>query len=199
MSSLSEFKWLHISDIHLNCDDSGYDRAARTIVAQKLADDAADLARSIGGIDVVILTGDVAWSARTVEYEEAHKWLADLLRKLNIGPDRLFVVPGNHDLDRDYIKNEVLAVHQQIRRDPKKLDDYDYIGIRKNIFGKFAEFYNHIGLRGLKGPDPEQVLWKTNFLSADTNIDLIGLNTCLAAYNEEDSEKNIVLGNNQLS
>lgn len=48
------------------------------------------------GVDLVTFAGDVASTGKAEEYEVATLFFKDLLRGLDLGPDRLFVVPGNH-------------------------------------------------------------------------------------------------------
>ena len=90
--------WLHISDFHVRSGDS-YDR---DVVLQALVASAAEY-RKLGHAvpDVVFATGDVADSGKSAEYELAERFFDDLLNVLDLDKSRLFVVPGNHDVDRD--------------------------------------------------------------------------------------------------
>ncbi len=54
--------------------------------------------------DIVVLSGDVAYSGRPAEYAAASKWLRSLMGTFwtteeEKALDRLFIVPGNHDVD----------------------------------------------------------------------------------------------------
>jgi 3',5'-cyclic AMP phosphodiesterase CpdA len=53
-----------------------------------------------GPIDLVCFTGDIAQSGRADEYESATRRLEKLMMTLGLDWGRLFVVPGNHDIDR---------------------------------------------------------------------------------------------------
>jgi predicted phosphodiesterase/CheY-like chemotaxis protein len=49
-----------------------------------------------------VFTGDVAFHGKKNEYELAvEKFFEPLLRETGVPKDRLFIVPGNHDVDRD--------------------------------------------------------------------------------------------------
>jgi predicted phosphodiesterase len=48
--------------------------------------------------DVVVVSGDITQKADKKEYEEAERFLCDLLGHLNLDVNRLIVVPGNHDV-----------------------------------------------------------------------------------------------------
>src|SRR5205823_4247764 len=53
----------------------------------------------------VFFTGDAAQSGKAEEYEEATDFFQALCKELDLGLDRLFVVPGNHDIDRGVREN----------------------------------------------------------------------------------------------
>ncbi|OWV96927.1 hypothetical protein ATY81_27575 [Rhizobium sp. R72] len=53
-----------------------------------------------GTPDLIFLTGDIAFSGKENEYLHATKFLDELLQRTGVGRDRLFVIPGNHDVDR---------------------------------------------------------------------------------------------------
>jgi WD40 repeat protein/3',5'-cyclic AMP phosphodiesterase CpdA len=93
---------LHVSDLqfgkhHRFADPAGgFDTLLR-----RLCDDLDLLARDHGlAPDVVALTGDLAeWGMRS-EFEQVAVFCEQLRDHLEIDPDRLLVVPGNHDINR---------------------------------------------------------------------------------------------------
>nr|WP_256464324.1 metallophosphoesterase [Bradyrhizobium sp. 21] len=90
---------MHISDWHQGLPD--FDRS---VLLQGMLEDIR--ARSsfdpqLSDIDLVIFSGDVAFSGKATEYALARKTLIDPIRKL-LGERAKFVfAPGNHDLERD--------------------------------------------------------------------------------------------------
>ena len=94
---------LHLSDFHFRLDrkwdqDPVLDGLVESI--GKLVGDGLEP-------DVVVFTGEVAFSGKKKEYDEASKWIdAKLLPSLPTGFDdsRMLFVPVNHDVDRDQIK-----------------------------------------------------------------------------------------------
>lgn len=56
--------------------------------------------REVGPIDILCFTGDVAQSGQLHEYGEASEFFTRTLNHLNLTADHLFIVPGNHDIDR---------------------------------------------------------------------------------------------------
>jgi hypothetical protein len=78
-----------------------------------------------GGADRVFVTGDIAFSARPGEYDEARAWLECILKTAGIGLDRIRFVPGNHDIDRQIVKKAPLvrSAHHAARSSSVELDD----------------------------------------------------------------------------
>ncbi|MFO7567681.1 MAG: SUMF1/EgtB/PvdO family nonheme iron enzyme [Enhygromyxa sp.] len=87
--------WIHLSDIHAGQPGE----AARPAVEQALERSITGLAERIGVPDLLLLTGDLAYSGKAEQYAQIEGLLARieawLGRKLPV-----FAVPGNHDLAR---------------------------------------------------------------------------------------------------
>jgi hypothetical protein len=100
---------LHLSDFHFRSSTT-WD--ASTVLG-RLSVDIARLAYEGLAPDLIVLTGDVAYSGKATEYDLARTWITkELLPAAGVGVDRLVIVPGNHDADR----NRVDFVAQQIAR-----------------------------------------------------------------------------------
>ena len=90
--------WLHVSDFHIRAGDP-YDRH---VVLRALVRAVANY-RAQGRVpDVIFATGDIANSGKPEEYLFATKFFDDLLTAAGLEKDRLFAIPGNHDVDRYY-------------------------------------------------------------------------------------------------
>jgi hypothetical protein len=63
-----------------------------------------DLVKDGIASDLVCFTGDVAQSGRADEYELATMFVKEVLQRLDVPEERLFMVPGNHDINRDVNK-----------------------------------------------------------------------------------------------
>ena len=97
---------LHLSDIHFRggktWDSAPVLRDLTRFIAQEVAEGYVP--------DLVAFTGDLAFSGKAEEYELARRWLEDELWPAlkaegsdSLPRDRLLLVPGNHDLDRDAV------------------------------------------------------------------------------------------------
>lgn len=99
---------LHLSDIHFKspeCLDQRMDpdssirtRMMRDLVAQ---------VQKLGNVGVILIGGDVAFKAAPDEYRTARDWIHQLCEISGCPKERVFVVPGNHDVDRSIIKGSV--------------------------------------------------------------------------------------------
>lgn len=92
---------LHLSDIHFNAPqclkpDSDRDRPYRTRLENHLATRVAGM----GPIDAIMVGGDVAYKGDPREYEVARQWLLDLAKRTGCDSASIWVVPGNHDVNR---------------------------------------------------------------------------------------------------
>lgn len=89
--------WLHISDFHIRSGDP-YDR---DVVLRSMVTSVKAL-RARGRVpDLIFATGDIAHSGKPAEYDLATAFFDALLAAAGLERQRLFVIPGNHDVDRD--------------------------------------------------------------------------------------------------
>jgi predicted phosphodiesterase len=57
-------------------------------------------------VDLAVFTGDLTQAGQAAEFVRAREVLLDpLLARLGLGPDRLVLVPGNHDVDRSRVSH----------------------------------------------------------------------------------------------
>lgn len=92
---------LHLSDIHFrspDCEDLATDvnHPYRTHLVQ----DVVELCRATGRVDAILVGGDIAYMGAPAEYKVARAWLFNLANQCGCAPEGIYVVPGNHDVDR---------------------------------------------------------------------------------------------------
>lgn len=91
--------WLHLSDLHFGRPDAtDFDRMA---VLRGFVEHVREL-RDSGewAPDLIFVTGDIANRGADEEYKQASAFFDDLLAATQLPKTRMFVVPGNHDVDR---------------------------------------------------------------------------------------------------
>ena len=93
---MSTFQILHLADLHITSKES-FDRS---VVLDPLIDRIkVDLEKEFKP-EIVIVSGDIAFKGIKEEYDLAKKFFDDLLKILELKNDRIFTVPGNHDVNR---------------------------------------------------------------------------------------------------
>lgn len=109
--------FLHISDIHFRSPDcldpfTDPEFPIRTHIMRDLAQQIVER----GNVEGILVGGDIAFKAAADEYVTAWKWLQQLAEISGCPKERIFVVPGNHDVDRKVIENNVAVqnVHYAI-------------------------------------------------------------------------------------
>lgn len=105
---------LHISDIHFrepDCvnPDLDPDRPYRTRMIQ----DVRQRVRTTGPVGAMLIGGDVAFKGHPAEYGVARAWIHDLADSCGCHLERIFVIPGNHDVDRGAITRSAAVRNAQ--------------------------------------------------------------------------------------
>ncbi|MDJ0838843.1 MAG: metallophosphoesterase, partial [Acidobacteriota bacterium] len=98
---MTTFTWLHLSDFHFKKDENWQ----RDVVLETLMRDViSKLAEFELKPDAVFVTGDIAHSGKDAEYRQARLFFDEAVTRLNHQPTKTwFLVPGNHDVDRNLL------------------------------------------------------------------------------------------------
>lgn len=92
---------LHLSDIHFGRDRSGstdpFSRKGE--ILDKLIETLSTLHEGMKP-DLILVTGDIAWTGKITEFDEAYEWFQRLRSALGLDIGRFVFCPGNHDLNR---------------------------------------------------------------------------------------------------
>jgi predicted MPP superfamily phosphohydrolase len=99
--------FLHLSDIHFRRNANTPWDACRDL-RNELERDAIEIGKELGGVHAILISGDIAFSGHEDKYKIAHDWLRQISKKLNCEPDNVWMVPGNHDVDREIIKKSMI-------------------------------------------------------------------------------------------
>lgn len=93
-----DLRWLHLSDLHFTADQKWERRTTLTSLIDHVRDTLVpDGLRP----DLVLVTGDIAQSGKKAEYDQAEDFFIKLMDAAGLEPRKhLFLVPGNHDVDR---------------------------------------------------------------------------------------------------
>jgi len=100
--------WLHLSDLHIASNDWQLD----VVLSALLRDLPGLLERSGRKPQLLFVTGDVANRGRADEYDAARRFFEALSGVTGIARERMFMVAGNHDVDRGSISKAVQRSEQ---------------------------------------------------------------------------------------
>lgn len=197
------FSWLHLSDIHFSHGNEHH-QIDQELVLQSLINDVKKTintsTRQIPHPDAILVTGDIAFSGAvkdSTEYEKAEIWLDNIAKEVSLGRKQIFVIPGNHDIQRNiYNNDDDAAMLIDLLRDGKRLLEWAMkkekqneillkrIGNYLNFASKFAP--QCLGDQYISGKLYWQ--WNTTPISG-MSIRIIGLNTSLLCQNDDDQNK----------
>lgn len=96
--------WLHMSDIHMNARDAW----SQDVVLRAMSERIEKLRREGLEPDFILVTGDLAFSGKADEYGLVAEFFDAVSTASGVPRERMFCVPGNHDIDRGRQK---LAFH----------------------------------------------------------------------------------------
>ena len=98
---MSTVRWLHISDFHLN--KQGVD-------SQRMRNRLPEYLQKLGlKCDYIFFTGDLRYAPECKFAPQTDLYLKKICESVGNTVDRLFIVPGNHDIDRDLsLRNEAI-------------------------------------------------------------------------------------------
>ena len=142
-------RWLHLSDIHVGRPNEARSNAMRLLV------DAIDERSDNEPIDLVLITGDLAYSGRPEEYVSLREELIEPLRQLHVTQHAHYIaVPGNHDLDCDC--SHPIAWNMLGRSRQEKFWESDEQGtsLRSARASGFQAFATFLDSNSIMGPDP---------------------------------------------
>jgi len=201
----SLFTYLHLSDMHFGLPNVG-DRHNQSIVLAAFRDEFANLTRKgLPQPDVVFITGDIAWAGKTSDYNDASTWFDEIAKQLGLTSDRVFVVPGNHDLDRDVDADRNVKRLLRGLRDGDDVDealadagDRDLLLRRKDAYLAFAKRFAPACHHPDKSP-LERLAWTYREQArGGLAVHLVGFDTALLAAGNDDAKK-LRLGQAQIA
>ena len=110
---------LHLSDIHFRAGETATSQDPNSGLRAALVDDVERSFERLGAMPrCILVSGDVAFGGATEEYDYASRWLDGLCNRLSLPPDSVFVVPGNHDVDRAITESTITkSVHRMLKED----------------------------------------------------------------------------------
>jgi predicted phosphodiesterase len=182
-------KILHLSDLHFQSNN-----IAQNIVNDSLIRMLKEIVEPNKNFNLLILTGDIAYSGKKEEYEIAKEYIDNIIKVIGITNKEVIIVPGNHDVDRSKIEQhhidwwyrfkeekEILSVLNDNRSFPTLMG-------KKDAFFEFLKQYpnNNIIKHG-------EIIYEYPCKSK-FKLKILGLNSALFCGYDNDDNKKLALG-----
>lgn len=178
-------RWLHISDLHF-----GYDTATVETMRKKLL----QKLKTIDSVDCLFITGDLRYAKNHKNNypTDTLEFIRDLQEILHLTPQDTFMVPGNHDVNRNDMLRSGIDAAKKVYSTSGGAIDEDILAYIKQQRQPFLSLYQEIC--GQEEPGWHYCIPKNGF-------NIICLNTALFCC-KDDEDGNLVIGSkllNQLS
>jgi len=197
MNEKRAIKWLHLSDLHFGIGDQ-YDRA---IVLNALLEDIRELRANQGlSLDLIFITGDLAYSGKKAEYEIARTFLSELQSVSGVSIERIICVPGNHDIDRSRLtafmqrSTRLFRDHESVAQvigSPKELSLFT------DRQRPFLDFVGDFFPWGKQAISTEGLYHTHNLIIGGVRVSVLALNSAWIAGADEEKGR-IIVGERQV-
>jgi ABC-type sugar transport system substrate-binding protein/predicted MPP superfamily phosphohydrolase len=186
------FRWLHLSDVHFGHPNTAH-RWDQKLVLDALRRDIRKQVDAGMAPDAILVTGDIAFSGTPKQYKQASRWLLALATTANLTPADLFVVPGNHDVDRSSDQRDLNGKRllERLRSGIESFDeamssrnDRALLANRMKAFRRFARTFPSI-----QTPHPSWFWVHPREAREGLQVRLVGLNTAVLAADDTDRGK----------
>jgi hypothetical protein len=199
---MADLTFLHLSDIHFRGKGAyafaGFDEYVRNELMRDLPI-ALELAQK-DRIDGVWVSGDIAYSGQNAEYLVAREFLENVCRRCNCDLNHVWLIPGNHDVDRSQVEGSemIQGIHMRLRSEsPPKRDEIVFklweTKDRTTFLQPLAK-YEAWAKAYATGTKEETARWWYDFaLNDGSTLRLWGLNSALISDESDNKDKNRLL------
>jgi len=149
--------------------------------------------------DFVVVSGDIAFQSAPKEYDLARQFFDELLTVTRLSKERLFIVPGNHDVDRNSISPGASAIASSLQSRDAINGVLTAAEDRRLIFLKFkhyAAFANDC-FEGHLSFDDERYFYVQHFDQSDKRLAVLCLNSAWLSTGDHDRGR-LALGERQV-
>ncbi len=176
--------WLHLSDFHFTVRDS-YDQIE---VSRALVESVARFHSRGRRPDLIFATGDIAFSGQASEYELATVFFDGLLKAAGLDRKHLFVIPGNHDVNRKLAIGLVRTLTSQNEADTYFSPSAPHAHLGSKLKA-YREWYNEF-FEGIRQHPRDSTCGPVEAVEADgVRLGILPINSALFCQDEYDHEK----------
>lgn len=211
---------LQFSDIHfLYCDETEDEYSQ---MRQRFKEDLANLKDRVGAIPYVLICGDIANKGQKPEFDKARDFIKEICEILKVEEKRpdVFVVPGNHDINRETYKETRSLLRQKLLKFELQENEHFMQTLRHNEtdtlrilysslseYNDFATEFSSVDCLSetlMEGNTPlslsnTNLFWKRTIGKLENYaINIIGLNSTLLCDGKEKIEPDAAKGEHTL-
>jgi predicted phosphodiesterase len=188
---MTTINWLHFADLHCSQDD---DYNINKML-EALWDDLRYLADDGLRPDFIVFTGDIAQSGKSDQYEMAEQiFFKPILAKTDLPSTRLFIVPGNHDVEWSKMDPIVTDGMARLVQDPERVNDFLSPERDRSLhlaqFESYADFINNC-FTDHPTFSSRDFFYGHRFTVNDVAISLLGLNSAWMSATHRDMDNNV--------
>ena len=197
--------FIHLSDIHFQVYRNGQLDLDKDLRNELMLDVARVMESARLNIDGLLVSGDIAYHGSQTEYATSSDWLNLLCDQVGCPQEIVWVVPGNHDVDRSVARNSktIKTIHKELQTcEPDYVDAHldewmnDSNGM-ESLF-KPLDSYNEFAARYRCSTTPSSITWKDDLtLNDGSKLRLYGINSALASGTEDNEKGKLVVGTAQ--
>jgi 3',5'-cyclic AMP phosphodiesterase CpdA len=193
MEPTDQLEILHISDLHISTKDTfGRETVLGALVDRVKKD------RENGLLpEIVVVTGDIAKTGSKEEYALAKTFFNDLLAALELSPEQLYLVPGNHDVNRKAYRPKDIPVYENMTELNDELENPDY---RADLLKGMDAYFTFLETKysHLKPIQDRLIPFVTAYTArCGKTLGMVGLNSAWMCRKSPD-EREIAIGEYQL-
>lgn len=191
---MGKISFIHLSDIHFvktSGNPADIDQDLRDAI---ITDIKTNAKISLGNVDGVLVSGDIAFSGNREEYEKAQKFLSEITDIFGINKSEIYCVPGNHDVDQNVPTMSSQVYDTQYRLDnASSIDEIDKIFEAKindlyynDILFKPIEEYNDFASKFECNIGSDVLNWSFKFqLDCNMKLNVYGMNSCFISNSDD--------------
>ncbi|MGR9105930.1 MAG: metallophosphoesterase family protein [Gammaproteobacteria bacterium] len=195
---MREIAWLQVSDIHMRQRDEW----SQDVVLRAMADSIRQRRGQGLSLDFILATGDLAFSGKQDEYELVKHFFDELVSASGVPKERIFCIPGNHDVNRDRQKlcfqGARFALTSPNAVDPVLAPDNDDLATltqRQEGYRAFQTSYFGGQARKIT---PDGLAYVSSLAIDDVVIAIVGLNSAWLAEGGKADHGNLLIGERQV-
>jgi len=173
--------WLHFSDIHFNHKNFDTNR-----MRDRLKNKIEEITKDVS-CDFIVVTGDIVFQGGAYEVD-----ISDFLNKIlgicHLKKEKLYLVPGNHDLKRNSPRTAMIKTIQ----DSLEYEEFDKDMEKDLLKGQKSFFSFYKKIKGIECPSTD-IHWVLN----EDNYNIIHLNTAFTCGRDKE-EGNLKIHSSRL-